>query len=115
MADSLPGKDRASARFLLVTMAAGVSDLADGLSKAAPEVAARRAAAASGNAVSPTNTAVGSTQEFAFSVTAKADGVWPGTTWPTRTDITASGFEEAVSGSRITLKVVKDDPFGGVP
>ncbi|GAB1334332.1 hypothetical protein ACE1SV_09220 [Streptomyces sp. E-15] len=201
MADNLPGKPRASARFLLVTMAAGPlaltacgtqgsqptnqsspprssvaaeampkpSDTADDLSKAAQEAAAQRAAAApSGDPVSPTNTAVpdpedygfgkaaataargeviaytprlesgrvvvpltlhndgdkrmtytvtvtvvGGTKKSPFSVTEKAEGVWPGTTWPTKTDITASGLKEAADGSKISLKVVKADPFAG--
>ncbi|MFG3013020.1 hypothetical protein ACGFZB_21640 [Streptomyces cinerochromogenes] len=199
MTDNLPGKARVSARFLLVTTAAGTlaltacgtqgsqkadasapprssiaaeaepkpSRTASGLSKAAQEEAARRAAAApSGDPVSPTNTAiadpddygfgkaaataargevvaytprmesgrevvpltihntgdkrmtytvtvtvVGGTQKSPFTVTEKADGVWPGTTWPTKTDITASGLKGTEGGPKISLKVVKADPF----
>ncbi|GGZ25339.1 hypothetical protein GCM10010300_81000 [Streptomyces olivaceoviridis] len=58
-----------------------------------------------------TLTVVGGTQKSPFSVTEKADGVWPGTTWPTKTDITASGLKEAAGGSKISLKVAKADPF----
>lgn len=58
-----------------------------------------------------TVTVVGGTQKSAFSVTEKADGVWPGTTWPTKTDITASGLKGSEGGAKISLKVVKADPF----
>ncbi|MEV6805441.1 hypothetical protein [Streptomyces sp. NPDC051132] len=58
-----------------------------------------------------TVTVMGGTEKSPFSVTEKADGVWPGTTWPTQMDITASGLEETASGSKISLKVVKADPF----
>ncbi|MFE3168263.1 hypothetical protein [Streptomyces sp. NPDC059224] len=58
-----------------------------------------------------TVTVIGSRQTSPFSVTEKADGVWPGTTWPTKADITASGLKEAAESSKISLKVVKDDPF----
>ncbi|MFJ6843295.1 hypothetical protein ACIQRE_11555 [Streptomyces griseoluteus] len=58
-----------------------------------------------------TVTVTGGTQKSAFSVTEKADGVWPGTTWPTKTDITASGLKGTEGGTKISLKVVKADPF----
>ncbi|MFJ6702292.1 MULTISPECIES: hypothetical protein [unclassified Streptomyces] len=200
MTDHLPGKNRASAQFLLIVLAVapltltacgtqtshqpdGSSSLrssvtagaapkpsatADNLSKAAQKAAAQRAAAApSGDPVSPTNTAVpgpgdygfgkaaaaaaggeviaytprlesgrvvvpltiqntddkrmtytvtvtvvGGKRTSPFSVTTKADGIWPGTTWPTKVDITASGLKEAAKGSKFSLKVVKGDPFG---
>ncbi|MEW2288628.1 hypothetical protein [Streptomyces sp. NPDC047841] len=60
-----------------------------------------------------TVTVVGGARKSPFSVTEKADGVWPGTTWPTTTDITASGLGETADGSKISLKVVKADPFAG--
>ncbi|MFI5690040.1 hypothetical protein [Streptomyces sp. NPDC051636] len=200
MTENMPGKARASARFLLVTMAAGPLALTacgnqgsqqtdksslprssataaaapkpsgtDGaLNKAAQKAAAQRAAAApSGDPVHPTNTAVpdpkdygfgkaaatashgeviaytprldsgrvvvpltihngsdkrvaytvtvtvvGGKEKSPFSVTAKADNLWPGTTWPTQADITASGSKAGASDSEISLKVVKYDPFG---
>ncbi|WP_406443042.1 hypothetical protein OHB00_42190 [Streptomyces sp. NBC_00631] len=200
MTDHLPGKNRVSAHFLLIALAAAPlaltacgtqtshrpdastslrssvtagaapkpSGTADNLSKAAQKAAAQRAAAApSGDPVSPTNTTVpdpgdygfgkaaatavggeviaytprlesgrvvvpltiqntgdkrmtytvtvtvvGGRRTSPFSVTVKADGVWPETTWPTTVDITASGLKEAAKGSKISLKVVKDDPFG---
>ncbi|RPE40703.1 hypothetical protein EDD90_3765 [Streptomyces sp. Ag109_O5-1] len=200
MTDHLPGKNRVSAQFLLIALAAAPlaltacgtqtsqqpdassslrssvaagaapkpSDTADSLSRAAQKAAAQRAAAApSGDPVSPRNVAVPSPGDYGFgkaaataaggeviaytprlesgrvfvpltiqntgdkrmtytvtvtvlggrrispfSVTEKADGVWPGLTWPTKTDITASGVKEAAEGSKISLKVVKYDPFG---
>ncbi|MHB9859410.1 hypothetical protein [Streptomyces sp. YIM S03343] len=57
-------------------------------------------------------TVVGGKQKSPFSVTEKADNVWPGTTWPTEADITASGLKDATGGSKISLKVVRNDPFG---
>ncbi|MEV7033565.1 hypothetical protein AB0N99_25485 [Streptomyces sp. NPDC093272] len=59
-----------------------------------------------------TVTVVGGKRTSPFSVTTKADGIWPGTTWPTKVDITASGLKEAAKGSKFSLKVVKGDPFG---
>lgn len=59
-----------------------------------------------------TVTVVGGEKKSPFSVTAKADNVWPGTTWPTRVDITASGSKAGASGSEISLRVVTYDPFG---
>ncbi|MFC9633312.1 hypothetical protein ACFTY8_29585 [Streptomyces mirabilis] len=59
-----------------------------------------------------TVTVVGGKQKSPFSVTAKADNLWPATTWPTQADITASGSQEGASGAKISLKVVKYDPFG---
>ncbi|MGW2033445.1 hypothetical protein [Streptomyces sp. NPDC001761] len=60
-----------------------------------------------------TVTVVGGTKKSPFSVTEKAEGVWPGTTWPTKTDVTASGLKGAAGGSKISLKVVKADTFAG--
>ncbi|MFJ8142365.1 hypothetical protein [Streptomyces sp. NPDC096013] len=197
MTKILPGRTRASARLLLVAMAAGPlaltacsnegshqadtstqtpssatalakpSDTASAPNKAAQDAAAQRAAAAaSGDPVQPTNTAVpdpkdygfgkaaatgahgevvayaprlvsgrvvvpltfhnggdqrvaytvtvtvvGGRQKSPFSVVEKAGNVWPGTTWPTQADITASGATVGTSDTNISLKVVQYDPF----
>ncbi|MEV0184695.1 hypothetical protein AB0I54_36260 [Streptomyces sp. NPDC050625] len=47
-----------------------------------------------------------------LSVTVKAGNVWPGTTVPSEADVTASGSTAGSSPLKISLKVVRDYPFG---
>ncbi|MER7928797.1 hypothetical protein ABTY96_37650 [Streptomyces sp. NPDC096057] len=58
-----------------------------------------------------TVTVGGGKQKSPFSVVEKADNVWPGTTWPTQADITASGATVGTNDTKISLKVVQYDPF----
>ncbi|MFI6625608.1 hypothetical protein [Streptomyces sp. NPDC050528] len=58
-----------------------------------------------------TVTVVGGGRKSPFTVVEKAGDVWPDTTWPTQADITASGATTGTNDTRISLKVVQNDPF----
>ncbi|MFI0821546.1 hypothetical protein ACH4TX_39210 [Streptomyces sp. NPDC021098] len=55
-----------------------------------------------------TVTAVGNTGSSAVTVTKKAPGVFPGSTWPTQADVTTSEVKDAKE-LKITLRVVKEN------
>lgn len=61
-----------------------------------------------------TVTVVGGGHKSPLAVIEKADNVWPGSTWPTEADITASDTDnKSTNGLKISLKVVRDIyPFG---